>query len=89
LYTGVAAAAAAGERLDRERTTAMLHSLQRVDEVIVYFLIFPRVRQRSDSATMMDSVQLCQFYLLFLPTQAPNTPQPAVVTWRKNDDEIS
>src|ERR1700733_15719140 len=40
LYKGVEAAAAAGQRFDRERTTAMLQSLQRVDEVIVCFLIY-------------------------------------------------
>jgi hypothetical protein len=53
------------------------------DEVIVRFLNFSPAWRYSDSATMKDSIRLCLFYLLFLPSQAPNAPWLSVETWHE------
>jgi hypothetical protein len=63
--------------------TARLQSLLIADEVILKFLNFSPAWRYSDSATMKDSIRLCQFYLLFLSSQAPNARWPSVETWQE------
>jgi hypothetical protein len=82
MYTG-AGGTAAGAGLTKAMPTATLQSRVIADEVIVRFVNFSPAWRYSDSATMRDSIRLCQFYLLFLPSQAPNGHWSSVETWHE------
>jgi hypothetical protein len=65
------------------------HSRVIAPDVIAGFLKFSLAWRHSDSATMKDSIHLCQFHLLSLSSQAPNAGWLSDEPGAKNDDKIS